>query len=92
MLDVAGNSLSLWTKITGAGHKSPARSLWASAYLSEKLTVQNALFPEGICYRTDIGFFEPPTEYLQALVFKMLLSSVGEMCGEEIKNGRGEWI
>jgi len=48
----------------------PAKALWASAHLSEKLTVQNALFPEGICYRTDIGFFERPTEYLQELVFK----------------------
>ena len=70
----------------------PAKALWASAHLTDKLTVQNALFPEGICYRTDIGFFEPPTEHLQELVFKMLLSSVGEMHGEEIKSGRGEWI
>jgi site-specific DNA recombinase len=70
----------------------PAKALWASAHLTDKLTVQNALFPEGICYRTDIGFFEPPTEHLQELVFKMLVSSIGEMQGEEIKSGRGEWI
>jgi hypothetical protein len=63
----------------------PAKVLWASARLTDKLTVQNALFPEGICYRSEIGFFEPPTEHLQELVFKMLLSSVGEMHGEEIK-------
>jgi hypothetical protein len=38
----------------------PAKALWASAHLTDKLTVQNALFPEGILYRTDIRFFEPP--------------------------------
>ena len=31
----------------------PAKALWASAHLNDKLTVQNALFPEGILYRTD---------------------------------------
>jgi len=70
----------------------PAKALWASAHLNDKLTVQNALFPEGILYRTDVGFFEPPTEHLQELVFKMLLSSVGELEGEEIKSGRGARI
>ena len=70
----------------------PAKALWASAHLTDKLTVQNALFPEGILYRTDIRFFEPPDNDLQALVFSMLLSSVGEEEGEEIKSGRGEWI
>jgi hypothetical protein len=70
----------------------PAKALWASAHLSDKLTVQSALFPTGICYRTDIGFFEPPTHELQALVFKMLLSSIGEHEGVEVKDGRGEWI
>ena len=70
----------------------PAKALWASAHLTDKLTVQNALFPEGICYRLDIGFFEPPTGHLQELVFKILLSNVGEMQGEEIQSGRGEWI
>ena len=70
----------------------PAKALWASAHLTDKLTVQNALFPMGICYRTDIRFFEPPTHELQALVFKMLLSNVAEHEGEEIKSGRGEWI
>jgi len=37
-------------------------------------------------------FFEPPTHELQAHVFKMLLSSVGEREGVEIKDGRGDWI
>ncbi|HEY2171409.1 MAG TPA: hypothetical protein VGJ30_17415 [Candidatus Angelobacter sp.] len=69
----------------------PAKALWASAHLTDKLTVQNCLFPEGICYRTDIGFFEPPTRHLQELVFKMLLSSVGEHWGEEIQDGGPGW-
>ena len=70
----------------------PAKALWASAHLTDKLTVQSALFPEGILYRTDIGFFAPPDDELQALVFRMLLASVGEEEGEEIQSGRGEWI
>lgn len=69
-----------------------AKALWASAHLTDKLAVQNALFPEGILYRTDIRFFEPPDNELQALVFSMLLSSVGEEEGEEIKSGRGARI
>src|SRR5215475_3466310 len=67
----------------------PAKSLWASAHLTDKLTVQSALFPLGICYRTDIRFFEPPTHELQAMVFQMLLSNVAEYEGVEIKDGRG---
>lgn len=63
----------------------PAKALLASAHLTEKLAVQNALFPEGILYRTDIRFFEPLDNELQALVFSMLLSSVGEEEGEEIE-------
>lgn len=46
----------------------------------------------GMCYRTDIRFFEPPTHELQALVFKMPLSNVAEHEGEEIKSGRGARI
>lgn len=81
-------------KLTGDTSRTtiPAKALWASAHLTDKLTVQSALFPMGICYRTDIGFFEPPTHELQALVFKMLLSSVGEYEGVEIKDGRDDWI
>jgi len=60
----------------------PAKALWASAHLTDKLTVQSALFPEGILYRTDIGFFAPPDDELQALVFRMLLASVGEEEGD----------
>ena len=49
----------------------PARALWIAAPLSEKQTVQSVLFPEGICYRKDIGFFAPVTNALEAVVFKM---------------------
>ena len=51
----------------------PAKALWASAQLTEKLTVQSALFPEGILYRSDIGFFEPPDDRLSAIVFRILI-------------------
>lgn len=70
----------------------PAKALWASAHLTDKLTVQSALFPEGILYRTDIRFFEPPDNELQAMVFRILLANVGEPDWEEIESGRGEWI
>ena len=70
----------------------PANALWVSAHLTDKLTVQNALFPEGILYRTDIGFFEPPDNELQAMVFRILLANVGEPDWEEIESGRGDWI
>jgi len=73
----------------------PAKALWASAHLTEKLTVQNALFPEGILYRTDIGFFEPPDDRLSALVFRLLieLSEHGEAYEYgAIQSFRGEWI
>ena len=70
----------------------PANALWASAHLTDKLTVQNALFPEGILYRTDIGFFEPPDNELQAMVFRILLANIGEPDWEEIESGRGDWI
>jgi hypothetical protein len=51
----------------------PARALWVAAPLSEKQTVQSVLFPDGICYRKDIGFFAPVTNELDAVVFKSLL-------------------
>ncbi len=70
----------------------PAKALWASAHLTDKLTVQNALFPEGILYRTDIRFFEPPDDTLQAMVFRILLANAGDPDWEEIESGRGEWI
>jgi hypothetical protein len=58
----------------------PARALWVAAPLSEKQTVQSVLFPDGICYRKDTGFFAPVTNELEASVFKMLveLSEHGE--------------
>lgn len=70
----------------------PAKSLWASAHLTDKLTVQNALFPEGILYRKDIGFFAPPDNEVAAIVFRTLISIAAEPDWEEIKSGRGEWI
>jgi len=51
----------------------PAKALWISAPLSQKQTVQSLLFPNGICYRTDIGFFEPVTNELELMVFQGLL-------------------
>jgi len=51
----------------------PAKALWIAAPLSEKQTVQSVLFPEGICYRKDIGFFAPVTNELEAIVFNSLL-------------------
>jgi site-specific DNA recombinase len=70
----------------------PAKALWASAHLADKLTVQNALFPEGILYRTEIGFFEPPDNDLQAMVFRILLANAGDPDWEEVESGRGDWI
>jgi hypothetical protein len=63
----------------------PAKPLWASAHLTDKWTVQNALFPEGILYRTDIRFFEPPDNELQAMVFRILLANVGDLIGKKSK-------
>ena len=65
-----------------------AKALWASAHLTDKLTVQNALFPEGILYRTDIGFFAPPDNEVAAIVFRTLISIAAEPDWEEIKSGR----
>jgi site-specific DNA recombinase len=73
----------------------PAKALWASAQLTDRLTVQSALFPEGILYRSDIGFFEPPDDKLSALVFSLLIEIAdhGEAYEEElILSGRGDWI
>jgi site-specific DNA recombinase len=70
----------------------PVKALWASAHLTEKLTVQNALFPDGILYRKDIGFFAPPDNEVAAIVFRTLISIAAEPDWEEIKSGRGDWI
>lgn len=51
----------------------PPRALWIAAPLSEKQTVQSVLFPQGICYRKDLGFFAPVTNELESAVFKMLI-------------------
>ena len=70
----------------------PVKALWASAHLTEKLTVQHALFPEGILYRKDIGFFAPPDNEVAAIVFRTLISIAAEPGWEEIKTGRGARI
>lgn len=70
----------------------PAKALWVGAHLTDKLTVQNALFPEGILYRRDIGFFAPPDNEVSAIVFRTLISIAAEPDWEETKSGRGEWI
>jgi site-specific DNA recombinase len=72
----------------------PAKALWISAPLSQKQTVQSLLFPNGICYRTDIGFFEPVTNELELMVFQGLLelSQHGEAYKEqEVVNGGPGW-
>jgi hypothetical protein len=51
----------------------PARAPWIAAPLNERQTVQSVLFPEGICYRKDLGFFAPVTNELEAVVFQCLL-------------------
>ena len=61
-----------------------------AAPLGQKQTVQGVLFPNGICYRTDIGFFEPVTNELESMVFQGLLdlSLHGDAYKEqEIVNG-----
>lgn len=72
----------------------PAKALWISAPLSQKQTVQSVLFPNGICYPTDIGFFEPVTNELESMVFQGLLelSLHGEAYKEqEVVNGGPGW-
>jgi site-specific DNA recombinase len=72
----------------------PARALWIAAPLSEKQTVQSVLFPEGICYRKDLGFFAPVTNELEAVVFQCLLELAdhGEAYEmEEVLDGGPGW-
>ena len=66
----------------------PVEALLASAHLTEKLTVQNALFPEGISYRKNIGFSAPPDNEVAAIAFRTLISLAAEPDWEEIKSGR----
>ena len=56
----------------------PAKALWIAAPLSEKQTVQSVLFPEGICYRKDIGFLHQSRmnwKLLYSIVFWNLQST-----------------
>ncbi|HEY2121914.1 MAG TPA: hypothetical protein VGH37_22225 [Candidatus Acidoferrum sp.] len=72
----------------------PARALWIAAPLGEKQTVQSVLFPEGICYRKNIGFFAPVTNQLEAAVFQCLLELAddGEAYEmEEVLDGGPGW-
>lgn len=69
----------------------PARTLWIAAPLSEKQTVQSVLFPEGICYRKDIGFFAPVTNALEAHVFKTLVELAEHPEAYEVLDGGPGW-
>jgi hypothetical protein len=69
----------------------PARALWIAAPLSEKQTVQSVLFPEGILYRKDIGFFAPVTNELEAVVFKTLLDLSVHGKDYEVLDGGPGW-
>ena len=66
--------------------------LWASAKLNERQTVQSVLFPEGVLYRPENGFFVPSGNELQAVVFKCLAELSDHPEPEEILNGRDDWI
>jgi len=54
-------------------HTVPVSALWARVQLSERQTVQSALFPTGVMYRPDVRFFAPVTDDLQATVFETLV-------------------
>jgi hypothetical protein len=69
----------------------PARALWVAAPLSEKQTVQSVLFPDGICYRKDIGFFAPVTNELEAVVFKSLLELSAHGDDYKVLDGGPGW-
>ncbi len=73
-------------------HNIPASALWASVQLSERQTVQSALFPEGVMYRPDVRFFAPVTDDLQATVFEILVKIAASREDPEVLNGRDDWI
>jgi site-specific DNA recombinase len=73
-------------------HSVPASALWASVQLSERQTVQSALFPEGVMYRPDVRFFAPVTDDLQATVFEILVKIAAGRNDPEVLNGRDDWI
>ena len=66
--------------------------MWASAALGERQTVQRALFPEGVLYRVENGFFVPNENELQAVVFKCLAESAEHPEVYEVISGRDDWI
>jgi hypothetical protein len=66
--------------------------LWASAKLNERQTVQSVLFPEGVLYRPENGFFVPSGNELQAIVPKCLGEIADHQAAEEILDGRDDWI
>ena len=72
----------------------PAKAMWISAPLGQKQTVQSVLFPNGICYHTDVGFFEPVSNELESMIFQGLLevSRQSEVEKElEVVNGGPGW-
>jgi site-specific DNA recombinase len=69
-----------------------AATLWIHAQLNDRQTVQSVLFPAGISYRSDIGFFEPATNEFEVMVLQGLIELAEHPEAEEILNGRGEWI
>ncbi len=90
-LSTDANSLAELTADT-TRHNIPASALWASVQLSERQTVQSALFPEGILYRPDVRFFAPVTDDLQATVFEILVKIAASREDPEVINGRDDWI
>ena len=66
--------------------------LWASAKLNERQTVPSVLFPEGVLYRPENGFFVPSGTELQAVVLNCPGEIADQQAAEEILNGRDDWI
>jgi site-specific DNA recombinase len=69
-----------------------ASEMWVNAHFNDKLTVQNVLFPYGLCYRTDISFFAQVTNELEAVVYRMLIQLAEQGEAFEVLDGRDDWI
>jgi site-specific DNA recombinase len=74
------------------GPLARASTMWINAKFNDRQTVQNVLFPYGLCYRKDISFFAQVTDDLEAVVFKMLVEIADHGEAYEVKNGRDDWI
>lgn len=90
-LDAEAETIELLTIGDDRIEVQPA-TLWASAKLNERQTVQSALFPEGVLYRPENGFFVPNESELQAVVLKCLAEIADHPEAHEILNGRDDWI